>query len=59
MKDIDKKDVADVSGGITEYPISPGWPAPDVHFPYPQDPMAPIVDDPWITDPNPDYERAQ
>lgn len=59
MKDIDKKDVADVAGGATEYPTS-GWPGPDVHIPFPQEPISPYpIDDPWITDPNPDLERQQ
>jgi len=56
MKDIDKKDVTGISGGVTEYPTS-GWPYPDSDLPYPPHPIAPIVDDPWITDPNPNYER--
>lgn len=56
MKDIDKKDVTEISGGVTDYPTS-GLPYPDSDLPYPPYPIAPIVDDPWITDPNPDYER--
>ena len=51
MKDIDKKDLPDVSGGVaTGYPITtPYNPLPGDDVPYPPEPTTPV--DPWITDP--------